>query len=231
MSPKTLDALNPAYFDMVKDRMEGRERLDCLEQAAWLLEQNGPVNTLLDVGCASGYLYHYLPGLEQYHGLDNCPAYVEYGRGCFAAAGVKNAHLHCADFMARDFERDFDAAACLGLFYTFADYHEALARLLALARRVVVIRALFGPRTQIRYAPVMPGSRDFCYYNIFGCGDITEFALSRGWSPSWHADWYVVSQGGAYQTAGLDFPFRFLVLKKEPQTLAAARAQDGGRAS
>ena len=223
---KTQDQLNPAYFDLVKARTEGGQKLDCLEQTAWLLAGADPApESVLDVGCASGYLCGYLPPGLEYHGIDNSERYVEYGRGVL---GPRGAHLHLGDGLSHEFGRRFDAVACLGLFYTFADFRAPLARLMNLARRMIVIRALFAQRGEIRYVPCLPGSDDYCYYNIFAYGDITGFCLERGWSAAWHNDWYVQSQGGAYETAGQDFPFKFLVLQRLPQTLSQAGPSQWG---
>lgn len=227
--PKTQEEMNPAYFELVRARMEGGQRLDCLEQAAWLLgRMNPPAESLLDVGCASGYLANYLPEAVEYHGIDNSAGYVKYGRGVLASRGAAQASLHLGDCMIYDFGRRFDAVVCLGLFYTFANFHAPLERLMSLARRSLIIRTLFASHEKIRYVPCLPGSSDYCYYNIFSYGGITRFCLERGWSPAWHNDWYLESQGGQYQTAGQDFPFKFLVLERSSQNLAQAGQFDNG---
>lgn len=213
---KLQQELNPAYMDAVKDRTEGRAQLTCLAQAAELVRACVPPGaSCLDVGGASGYFYDYVRGhVGSYCCVDNSPAYLEYGRAHYAEEGGRVSHV-LADVLAYDPGARFDAVVCLGLFYTFPDFRAPLERLMALTGRALVIRALFAPRGETRYVPVMEGARDHCYYNIFGYSDVTGFALSRGFAATWSADRHRLDCGGQYSTAGLDFPFAFLTLTRE----------------
>lgn len=214
---KGQDQLNPAYSAVVERRTRGEERLDCLEQAADLLRRTCPTGgSCLDVGGASGYFFNaVIDHVGSYVCLDPVEAYLDIGRQHYAAHGDRVAHLR-GTLADGDGLGPYDAVVCLGLFYTFPDFREPLAQLLQLSRRCVIVRALFEATGQTRYVPAMPESQNYCYYNIFSYGEVTEFALSRGWSVQWAEDRHRRAVGGEYQTAGMRFPFVFLVLAKEP---------------
>jgi 2-polyprenyl-3-methyl-5-hydroxy-6-metoxy-1,4-benzoquinol methylase len=164
---QTLDQTNPAYFDLVRERTEEKTVLDCFIQTRQLLARHAPLVDCLDVGCASGYLCHHLGDLvETYHGLDASAAFVGYGREALARQGVQNAVLHHRWFETFSPPHLFDALICLGLFYVFPNFHWVLDQMMAMTRKVIVIRSLFAEKTEIRYVPQMPGSRIWTYYNI-----------------------------------------------------------------
>lgn len=213
MDKKTLDVTNPEYFDLVRERTEQKKVLTCFEQTRELLKGQG-VGTCLDLGCASGYLFHHIQDvIRHYTGLDASAAFLEYGREYFEKQGIKNIDLIHGWFESFEPGKKFDAVVCLGLFYVFPNFHGHLDRIFSMTNKLVVIRALFSDKTQFRYVPEMPGSKHYTYYNIYARKEIEEFSRSRGFVANWVEDRYVKSIGGSYETAGHDFPFEFLVLK------------------
>lgn len=208
---RTLDQTNPDYFNLVRERTEEKVVLDCFVQTRRLLIQHAPLSDCLDVGSASGYLHRHLGDLvETYHGLDASAAFVRYGRDVLEREGVQNAVLHHGWFETFSPPRRFDALICLGLFYVFPNFHWYLDEMVAMTRKVIVIRSLFAEKTEIRYVPQMPGSNIWTYYNIYGVGEVSRFIAGRGWQARWHEDDYLQRVGGHYETAGLPFPFKFL---------------------
>lgn len=208
---KTLDQTNPDYWDLVRQRTEEKTVLDCFVQTRRLLAPHAPLARCLDVGCASGYLHHHIGDLaDNYYGLDASEAFIHYGREAMERAGVRNAVLHQGLFETYSPRRPFDALVCLGLFYIFPYFHGILDAMMAMTRKVIIIRALFADKTEIRYVPEMPGSKTWTYYNIYAVDEITRFIEYRNWQAYWHEDDYVSRIGGYYETAGLHFPFKFL---------------------
>ena len=208
---RTLDQTNPNYFDLVRERTEQKVVLDCFRQTRRLLEKHTPVADCLDVGSASGYLRHHLGDLiGTYHGLDASETFVSYGREILEREKVKNAVLHHGWFETFAASHKFDALICLGLFYIFPDFRWYLDEMMAMTRKVIIIRSLFAEKTEVRYVPQMPGSKTWTYYNIFGIDAVSQFIDERNWQARWHEDDYVQQIGGHYETAGMPFPFKFL---------------------
>ncbi|MFH1985881.1 MAG: class I SAM-dependent methyltransferase [Pseudomonadota bacterium] len=208
---QTLDQTNPLYFDLVRERTEKKTALDCFVQTRRLLAQYAPVANCLDVGCASGYLHHHIGDLVgTYHGLDASAAFVDYGQEILAREGANNVVLHHGWFEDFSPPHRFDALICLGLFYVFPNFHRYLDQMMAMTRKVIVIRSLFAETTEIRYVPENPGSENWTYYNIYGLDEVSGFIAQRGWQARWFEDDYIQRIGGKYETAGLPFPFKFL---------------------
>jgi len=209
----TLDQTNAAYFALVRERTEKKVVLDCFTQTRRLLAAHAPVSDCLDVGCASGYLYFHIRDLiGTYHGLDASAKYLDYGKAVFRDEGVSNAVHHLGWFENFSPPQRFDALICLGLFYVFPNYHWYLDQMMAMTGKRIIIRSLFSDRTQYRYVPEMPDSPVWTYYNIYARSEIEGFVRSRGWRCHWHPDDYLARIGGRYETAGLPFPFEFLVI-------------------
>ena len=213
----TLDSTNPEYTQLVRERTMQKADLDYLQQTQDILQRYSPVNCCLDIGCASGYLFHHIRGVVgHYAGIDASASFIDYGRHFFAgeiAEGkMELVHSHLEEYAPA---RRYDAVVCLGLFYVFPDFRAYLHRLCELSDRLVVIRALFDRQSVIRYVPQMPGSMYWTYYNIYAYEDIEAFARQLGWRCRWEADRYVSRCNGRYSTGGQEFPFHFLVLTRE----------------
>src|SRR5438128_6884309 len=73
------------------------EEMTCAAQAAELLAPRvSPGDTLLDVGCGSGYFFHSLKkrGIEvEYHGIDAAPSLIETGHKYMPAFGLPPERL------------------------------------------------------------------------------------------------------------------------------------------
>lgn len=212
----TLDQTNPDYFNLVQERTEKRIALDCFKQARRLLSKYVPIHSCLDIGCASGYLYFHIHDLiKEYCGIDPSLKFIDYGKSYFKQQMVTNAVHYCTWFETFASKQKFDALICLGLFYIFPNYQWYIAEMMRLSRKIIIIRSLFADKTEYRYVPEMPGSSFWTYYNIYSTQEITDFVESRNWQIEWHEDDYIKNNGGHYETAGLDFPFKYLVIKSK----------------
>lgn len=209
----SLDLTNPNYFDLVRERTEQRTALECFKQTHRILQEHSPVANCIDIGCASAYLYFHIADLiDEYHGLDPSAKFIEYGKKEFKRLGIRNVIHHCGWFEEFNPSIKFDALLCLGLFYIFPNYHWYIDKMVKMTNKVIIIRALFSEDTKYRYVPDKQGSNTWTYYNIYSIDAVTEFIESRNWRAEWHDDEYVQKTGGYYETAGMEFPFKFLVL-------------------
>lgn len=210
--------MDPSYLEAVRKRTTMEQRLTNLDQAAHILRRNAPGGSVLDLGCASGYLYSYINDIiDDYTGVDLEPAYLEVGRGHYADQSGDRFRLIQGDALDLDLPGPYDVVFCLGLLYFLPDFRQCLARMFSLARRLIVIRSLFGPQGQIRWVPAVAGQDMHDYRNIYGYADVTGFALERGWRASWQRDWYIAAHGMQWDIdpRGMEYPFAFLVLHRE----------------
>jgi len=215
ISRPTLDKTNPQYFDLVRERTDNKIILDCYVQTNDILKRHQKLDSCLDIGCASGYLYQsFRKSIKKYTGLDPSKKFIDYGVDYFQKECIDNVELYCGWFENFKTDTQFDVITCLGLFYRFPNYHWYMERMFSLTKKLIVIRALFEDKTEYRYVPEKPESDVFAYYNIYSFVEITQFAASRGWNVMWEEDYYLKKIGGCYETAGQNFPFKFLVLSR-----------------
>ncbi|MBM3459072.1 MAG: methyltransferase, partial [Armatimonadetes bacterium] len=125
----------------VRDLYERRcrleaEEMDCAAQAAELLQPRVlPGDTLLDVGCGSGYFYHSLRSRgipAEYSGIDSAPTLVEIGRRVLPEYGLPPERLQV--LRIEDLHAEVDHVLCMNVLSNLDNYHRPLERLLQAAR-------------------------------------------------------------------------------------------------
>ena len=210
--------MDPSYLEAVKTRTTMAQRLTNLDQAADIFRRDGTGGSVLDLGCASGYLYNYIGDMiENYTGVDLEPAYLEVGREHYADQPGDRFRLIQGDATDLDLPGPYDTVFCLGLLYFLPDFRQYLARLFSLGRRLIIIRSLFGEQGRTRWVPAHCGQGVHNYCNIYGYAEVTAFALERGWRAAWERDRYIATHGMQWDTGpdGMEYPFAFLVLARE----------------
>jgi len=118
------------------------EEMTCAAQAAELLAGvSHPGDTLLDVGCATGYFYHSLKdrGIElAYYGIDATAPFIEAGRSILPAYGLPAERLVLGRM--EDMDGAFDHVLCMNVLSNCDNVHKLLERMLRMARKSVVLR-------------------------------------------------------------------------------------------
>jgi len=109
-------------------------------------------DTLLDVGCGSGYFYHSLKkrGIPaEYWGLDASRELIEIGRQILPQYGLPAERL--LHMRLEDMRGEADHLVCINVLTYIDNYHRPLERLLLAARKSVIIRESIKHGTEYQY--------------------------------------------------------------------------------
>lgn len=129
------------------------EEMTCAAQAASILaELARPGDSLLDVGCGSGYFFHSLRkrGLDlEYWGIDASPVLIDIGRSEMPAFGLPAERLQV--LRIEDLRADVDHVVCMNTLSNLDNYHRPLERLLHAARHSLILRESLGEGPSYRW--------------------------------------------------------------------------------
>lgn len=169
------------------------EEMTCAAQAAELLAPRvKPGDTLLDVGCGSGYFYHSLRKRAipaEYHGIDATRCLIEIGQEELPLFGLPQARL--ATLRLEDLSGAVDHVVCINVLSNIDNFHKPLERLLKIARRTVLLRESIADTASYLYVRdrFLDAGLDLgVYVNTYGRGEIREFIASRGFAVREEAD-------------------------------------------
>ncbi|MBU0515891.1 MAG: class I SAM-dependent methyltransferase [Proteobacteria bacterium] len=166
------------YIQRAKNQVP---EMTCHKQAAEILAPLiSPGDTLLDVGCGTGYTYWSFRsrGMEvEYHGLDVTPRFIDLGREHFCPrAGLPPERLRLG--AAETVTGQYDVVLCVNTLYCLPNYHQPVERLCAATRKALFIRTLMDERAEYRYLvtdyPGMDPERRHmrAYYNIYPLAEV-----------------------------------------------------------
>lgn len=118
--------------------------------ARLLLDYVLPGDSILDVGCAAG---HYLRSLKSvikvpftYSGIDVTPMFIEAAKEAWASAPT--ATFHVGDIYDLQFpDNHFDIVICNNTLMHLPSLVKAIAEVIRVSRRLVLIRTLIGDRS------------------------------------------------------------------------------------
>jgi len=165
-------------------RLEAEE-MTCAAQAAELLAPHVRVgDTLLDVGCGSGYFFHSLRKRAipvEYYGIDAAPTLIDIGRRYMPAFGLAADRLQ--SIRLEDLDADVDHVVCMNVLSNLDNFHRPLERLLASARRTVVLRESCKHQAEYRYVldPYLDDGHALnVHVNAYDLREWTDFICARG---------------------------------------------------
>lgn len=161
--------------------------MDCAGQAAELLaERAAPGDSLIDAGCGSGWFFHSLRKRAiplSYHGFDATAAFVEIGRAALPRFGLPADRLHV--LRLEDFEGSADHILCMNVLSNIDNFHRPLERLLAAARKSVVLRESVKDGASyawVRDAYLDPGVSLSVHVNAYDRAELRAFVEARGFA-------------------------------------------------
>jgi SAM-dependent methyltransferase len=161
------------------------EEMTCAAQAAELIEPLvRPGDSLLDVGCGSGYFFHSLRRRNipvDYYGIDATQIFIEMGRAELATFGLAADRLQVVRI--EDFRGEADHVLCMNVISNIDNYHRPLERLLKAARRTFVLRESVRDGASYSYVRddfLDPGVDLKVYVNAYDRAEITGFIESYG---------------------------------------------------
>lgn len=133
--------------------LDAAEEMDCAAQAVDLLAPMvRPGDTVLDAGCGSGYLFHSLRRRDlpvEYVGVDASASLIAIGREHLPGFGLPPERLVAARI--EDLDGEADHVVCMNVLSNIDNYHRPLERLLAMARRSLVLRESLTAGARYQY--------------------------------------------------------------------------------
>jgi len=169
------------------------DELTAHKQAAGLLRQHVEAgDSLLDVGCGSGYFFHSLRELPiEYYGIDGAPSLVAIGRRTMPTFGLLADRL--MDMRIEDLSADVDHVVCINVLSNIDNYHRPLERMLLAARKTVILRESIGETSGYSYVEdrfLDPGVSLKVHVNTYGRSELAAFIQSYGFDVTFHVDAY-----------------------------------------
>jgi SAM-dependent methyltransferase len=151
-------------------------------------------DTVLDVGCGSGYLYHSLAALKvpvEYYGMDASASLLQIGRGILPLYGLPPERL--LEMRIEDLRAEVDHALCINVLSNIDNFYRPLERLLLAARKTVILResvAEFSRYSYVEDRYLDPGVHLKVHVNTYARAEITQFIESYGYDAVVHVDDY-----------------------------------------
>lgn len=149
-------------------------------------------DTLLDVGCGSGYLFHSIVARKlpvEYYGIDASRTLLDIGRKILPAYGLPAERL--IETRIEDLHADVDHVICINVLSNIDNYHRPLERLLLAARRTVILRESIADFSRYSYVEdryLDPGVALKVYVNTYQRDEVRRFVEQYGYDVAFHVD-------------------------------------------
>lgn len=183
------------------------EEMTCHAQAVELLAGYiSPGDTLLDVGCGSGYFYHALRKRNcpvEYYGIDAARTLIEIGKKLMPQFGLSADRLHV--LRMEDMDGEMDHIVCINVLTYVDGYHRPLERMLRMAKKTVILRESCHDQSQNIYVIdkyLDHGVELKVHINTYCSEELMDFIRSYGFSVRCIEDRYT---GGEPQMV-IDYP-------------------------
>jgi ubiquinone/menaquinone biosynthesis C-methylase UbiE len=193
------------------------EEMTCAVQAAELLIPHvSPGDTVLDVGCGSGYFYHSLRNRQipvSYYGIDAAPSLIAIGRKYLPAYGLPPERLHI--MRIEDMEAKADHVICMNVLSNMDNYHRPLERILQSAQKTVIIRESCKDEAEYKYVHddfLDEGCDLKVYVNAYAKNEFMSFIESYGFKAEYVEDRY--TSGRPQMVIGHSHYWSFFVAEK-----------------
>jgi ubiquinone/menaquinone biosynthesis C-methylase UbiE len=204
------------------------EEMTCAAQAAELLEPHAcPGDTLLDVGCGSGYFYHSLRKRRipvEYFGVDAAPSLIEIGRRYLPDFNLAADRLKV--LRIEDLDGEVDHIVCMNVLSNIDNYHRPLERLLRCARKTIILRESCSDEAAYAYVRdqyLDEGCDLKVYVNTYCTRELMAFIESYGFGVQQIVDRR--SQGRPEMVIGYPHYWTFFLAERVPDAREAGPAR------
>lgn len=169
------------------------EEMTCAAQAAELLAAYARAHdTVLDVGCGSGYFFHSLQARRipvDYYGIDASESLLEIGREELPRYGLGPDRLQA--MRIEDLSGSAEHVVCMNVLSNLDNFHKPLERMLKVATRSVILRESIADEPSYSYVRdefLDPGVDLMVYVNTYARKEVTAFIERHGFSVSEEID-------------------------------------------
>lgn len=165
-------------------RLEEPEMTSHAQAAELLAPAVAPRDTLLDVGCGSGYFFHSLRSRDipaEYHGIDASPTLIGIGQRYLPEHGLPADRLRV--LRIEDLDAEADHVVCINVISNVDNYHRPLERMLLTARKTVILRESLGREGRYGYVEdrfLDEGVHLKVHVNTYPLDEVIAFAASYG---------------------------------------------------
>ena len=214
---------SPIVSDLYSKRVRLQaEEMTCAAQAAELLANLvAPGDSLLDVGCGTGYFYHSLTARKiavDYWGLDSCPDFIAMGRVILPSYGLPPERLVLGRL--EDLDAEVDHVLCMNMLSNLDNFHRPLERLLRSARKSVILRESMHDKASYKYVVdnylnVHEPLRT--YVNTYSQADLVALAAELGFSARFIKD----RRTDGEPELVIDYPHHWCFMVMQPRNLVA----------
>ena len=197
--------------------------MDCHVQARELLLAHGnwKNHSLLDVGSGPGHLYYSVQELGvNYVGIDYCQEIVDIGRTHIKISPESSFTLHCRALESLEDSEFYDVVVATNFLYWQPDWEYPIELLARTARKILILRDVFGPREYRRWTEdtLLDGSAQNtkCYFNIWPKPKVLRHLESLGFEVMSYPDRRIMTRfgGEAERVGGIDLPYEFIVAQR-----------------
>jgi SAM-dependent methyltransferase len=165
-------------------RKEEAEMTAHAQAAELLAPMTKTGDVLLDAGCGSGYFYHSLAGRKlglTYFGIDAAPSLIEIGREEMPVFGLPAENLKA--IRIEDLDGSVDHVVCINVLSNIDNYHRPLDRLLAMAKRSLILRESLKIGAEYNWVKDSYLDRGVdlgVHVNHYDLDDVLSFISARG---------------------------------------------------
>jgi ubiquinone/menaquinone biosynthesis C-methylase UbiE len=196
--------------------------MTCSAQAAEILAaESTDGDSVLDVGCGSGWFIHSLRSRSlhlRYVGLDKTREFIEIGRAELPVFGVDPDALVHGE--VEYVQGQADHVVCLNVLTNIDNWHRALDRMSTVARKTIILRESIGADASYRLVTdefLDPGVSLKVHVNRYSLDEISDFMSRRGFTTTPIVD--VRTGGQAEDVIGYPHYWTFLLCRRMEASL------------
>jgi len=194
------------------------EEMTCHKQAMEVLAPYfDQGDSLLDVGCGSGYFFHSVQQVNlsvNYHGIDASRTLIELGQKIMPQFGLPKGNLRHQRI--EDTDGCFDHVVCINVLSNIDNYHKPLERMLKMAKKSVLIRESMSDHCEYSYVKdnYLDSNVDLkVYVNTYSVSSVMKFMQSYGYKTMSIEDEY--TQGKPEDVIGYLHYWRYILAVRE----------------